>query len=854
MVDADELRTRFPDWAETAIGSGVVAGVAAPFVLGSEPALGAMALAFDRPRRLDSRERALISTVSRLGADALTRAQRFEQEQRVAETLQASLMPEQFPQVDGWRFTGVTLAGEAGLSVGGDWYDVALLPHGAILLSVGDVTGRGPVAAGVMGLVRAAVRALALSDPDPASILEHTDDLLRGSTVHQLATAWVGLLDPATGQMRFASAGHVPPLVLGPNGRRFLDDTPGLLLGTGLPGTRRSSRHDIEPDASIVAYTDGLCERRGESLEVGLKRMAVALGDGIGLDAAKVVRRLVGRPTADDIAILVATRLPAFARPDRLTESRQPAGDGRGDLVVGALEVVAPPSIQWWVTGPGDRGRPLARARRASRTGRGCRGRTGTARVIAGRCSTRSVVRLARRVQRIGDQHDAGDVAGAGSPSAPAATIEHIRPPIDRPPTTTRSGADRGQLLAHRGEQLRRPVGGAAALPAVRRSRRAPSPTPGATACSTATSVGWSRPDAGAGEQQQRAGGRRRGHPLVGRVDEDAAGLGELEHGGAGHGVVAAVVGMDGAHLGPELGRDLLARSASPCPAGSRARRAPRPAGSASVDSGVDVGAGEVGDERRADRAPPAHRLVQHRGDEAGGSPGRAARRRRSRRAPGPAPVPVVWKSKLISLAVAEQAVRRQGEAVAVDLEAMAQPRAGRRARRGRPGRSAGGRRGRARRRRRRGGAATTAPSSRPPKPGRRVDRQHEVAEREPPRRGERPGVPDLELGQQHRASYPSVCGAPWDAPSVREHSVSTYSRTRERGPGRRRSCRRRRTRRRRSDRPARRRLDGLRPRVRPTRRTAAGTGRAGTQRPQVVLPVRSSGSWASRSADVKIS
>jgi hypothetical protein len=316
--DADELRAKFPEWAEGAIASGIVAAVAAPFMLGSDPVLGAMALSFDRPRRLDSRERALLSTVSRLGADALTRAQRFEQEQRVAETLQASLQPEQLPQVDGWRFTGITLAGEAGSSVGGDWYDVAVLPQGTILLSVGDVTGRGPVAAGVMGLVRAAVRALALSDPDPASILEHTDDLLRGSTAHQLATAWVGLLDPVTGQMRFASAGHVPPLVLGPNGRRFLDDSPGLLLGTGLPGSRRSSVHELEADASIVAYTDGLCERRGESLEVGLKRMAVALGDGIGLDAAKVVRRLIGRPTADDIAIVVATRLPAttISRPD----------------------------------------------------------------------------------------------------------------------------------------------------------------------------------------------------------------------------------------------------------------------------------------------------------------------------------------------------------------------------------------------------------------------------------------------------------------------------------------------------------------------------------------------------------
>jgi Stage II sporulation protein E (SpoIIE)/Cache domain len=317
-TDADDLRARFPDWADTAVASGIVAAVAAPFMLGNDPVLGAMTLTFDHPRRLDSRERALLSTVTRLGADALTRARRFEQEHRVADTLQASLQPERLPQVDGWRFTGITLAGEAGSSVGGDWYDVAVLPQGTILLSVGDVTGRGPVAAGVMGLVRAAVRALALSDPDPASILEHTDDLLRGSTVHQLATAWVGLLDPVTGQLRFASAGHVPPLVLGPDGRRFLDDSPGLLLGTGLPGSRKSSVHHVENDASIVGYTDGLCERRGESLEVGLKRMAVALGDGIGLDAAKVVRRLVGRPTADDIAIVVATRLPAttLIRPD----------------------------------------------------------------------------------------------------------------------------------------------------------------------------------------------------------------------------------------------------------------------------------------------------------------------------------------------------------------------------------------------------------------------------------------------------------------------------------------------------------------------------------------------------------
>ena len=244
-ADADELRARFPDWAESAMETGIVAAVAAPFVLGNEPVQGAMALAFDRDRRLDTRERALLSTVSRFGADALTRAQRFGQEQRVAETLQASLQPERLPQMAGWRFSGIILAGEAGISVGGDWYDVAVLPHGVILLSVGDVTGRGPVAAGVMGLVRAAVRALALSDPDPASILEHTDDLLRGSTVHQLATAWVGLLDPATGQLRFASRRRTSRRSCSAQTADGSSTTrPGCCSGPGCPGpdARRSTR------------------------------------------------------------------------------------------------------------------------------------------------------------------------------------------------------------------------------------------------------------------------------------------------------------------------------------------------------------------------------------------------------------------------------------------------------------------------------------------------------------------------------------------------------------------------------------------------------------------------------------
>ena len=312
MVSVDspeELRAQFPEWADDAIASGAGAVVAAPFVLAGGTAIGSVALTFDRPGRLDQRTAALVSTITRLSVDALTRARLFEQEQRVADTLQASLKPARLPAIDGWRFTGVHLAGEAGSSVGGDWYDVAVLPHGSILLSVGDVTGRGPVAAGVMGLVRAAVHALALSDRDPASILDHTDRLLTSSTADQLATAWVGLLDPQTGRLHYASAGHLPPLALGPSGKHYLEEPPGLLLGTGLAGNRRSYVHDVELDGSIVAFTDGLCERRDESLDTALRKLSAALGDGTGVDARTVVRRAMGHKTSDDVVVLVGTRL-----------------------------------------------------------------------------------------------------------------------------------------------------------------------------------------------------------------------------------------------------------------------------------------------------------------------------------------------------------------------------------------------------------------------------------------------------------------------------------------------------------------------------------------------------------------
>ena len=201
-------------------------------------------------------------------------------------------------------------------------------------------------------------------------------------------------------------------------------------------------------------------------------------------------------------------------------------------------------------------------------------------------------------------------VAGGGAPSAPAATIEQIRPPIDRP-----ADHDHGPspMAASSSRTAASSTGGrsGARRPALRYGKSARTVVhAGATARVDGDERRLVPAGTGAGEQQQRAE-RRRGHQARRGVGEDLARLGQLEHRRAGQRLVAAVVGVDGAHLRAELRRDLLLRRRR------RARREaedverPRPRVGERRQR-RRVGAGEVGDQRRADGPAPAHRLVQH--------------------------------------------------------------------------------------------------------------------------------------------------------------------------------------------------------------------------------------------------
>jgi anti-sigma regulatory factor (Ser/Thr protein kinase) len=203
-----------------------------------------------------------------------------------------------------------------------------------VVITIGDVAGHGVLAAAVMGQVRQAVRAYAFEGHTPAALMDRLDLLVSDSGL-AMTTCLCGILDPATGLLRFANAGHPPPLV-----RRTGGTVERVEGGLSHPlGVTMGHRH-VEAEVtlalgeSLLLYTDGLVERRGEIIDAGIDRLAARLGLGV-TSAEEACERIVGdleNDLADDIALLVVTRRPMAgdrlqsvipAHPNRLAEVRR---------------------------------------------------------------------------------------------------------------------------------------------------------------------------------------------------------------------------------------------------------------------------------------------------------------------------------------------------------------------------------------------------------------------------------------------------------------------------------------------------------------------------------------------------
>ena len=151
-----------------------------------------------------------------------------------------------------------------GADVGGDWYDAVRLEDGRLGVAMGDVVGHGIGAAALMGQLRHATRAYALEGLSPGVVLDRLDQLVRSLDDGQMATLIYLVVEPDLRSLRLASAGHVPPLVVGPDGRgRFLDKAPDPPLGVFDTGGHAELAAELDPGSTLVLYTDGLVEGRG---------------------------------------------------------------------------------------------------------------------------------------------------------------------------------------------------------------------------------------------------------------------------------------------------------------------------------------------------------------------------------------------------------------------------------------------------------------------------------------------------------------------------------------------------------------------------------------------------------------
>jgi serine phosphatase RsbU (regulator of sigma subunit) len=199
------------------------------------------------------------------------------------------------------------------LEVGGDWYDVIDLPEGGYGVVVGDVVGTGLSAAAVMGQLRSAGRALLLESRSPAHVLSALDrfaDLIPGAAV---STVFCAVVDPATGVLRYSSAGHVPGIVVDADGSaRLLEEAGSLPLAVVVERDRPEADVVLAPGSTLLLYTDGFVERREETLDEGIARAVDALVAGRSLpveDLAQVLRRkLLEDAPDDDVAFLLYRR------------------------------------------------------------------------------------------------------------------------------------------------------------------------------------------------------------------------------------------------------------------------------------------------------------------------------------------------------------------------------------------------------------------------------------------------------------------------------------------------------------------------------------------------------------------
>ena len=325
LSDLEAVGGRYPHLVEGQRGLGTHALTTLPLAA-HHAVLGGLLLYFGAETPFNQHERDFLQAFAAQTSQALRRGLAYQVERGTSERLQRSLMPHSLPDLPQLELGSYYQPGGTNVDVGGDWYDVMPLRDGSVVVSLGDVMGKGIPAAIVMGELRSALRAYALLDPDPSLLLPRLDEVVTTLPSDKIVTLAYAVLSPDRDAAVLAVAGHPPPLFVPRAGRPlFVDEGVGPALGLGASrdswGTIKVSMTDGD---TVLLYSDGLVEARDLDLAEGLRQISSHI-EAMGprrrnpREICARLGQLMWRPDTDDDVTAVAVTVPARRRPYRVT-------------------------------------------------------------------------------------------------------------------------------------------------------------------------------------------------------------------------------------------------------------------------------------------------------------------------------------------------------------------------------------------------------------------------------------------------------------------------------------------------------------------------------------------------------
>ncbi|OPG04543.1 phosphatase [Streptomyces sp. GKU 895] len=301
LSSPDHYRDRYPVTWPLAAHFGRQSWAFLPLTVAGRT-MGAWMAAFTYPVAFTPDERSVLTTVARMLAQALSRAEAAESARELTDGLQRSMLPKLGPEIPGMSVAARYVPTGGGLQVGGDWYDMIPLPNGRLALVIGDVQGHDVRAAGLMGQLRIALRAYASEGHRPDAVLSRASRFLHGMAYDddqdpgdlRFATCLYAEVDPGTGALDIARAGHPDPAIRMADGTVLARRTDGgLPLGIDPDADYPTTRLTLEPGETMMVCTDGLLETGGHDLDTGWQRVRTILEEHKGDDLEELADALV---------------------------------------------------------------------------------------------------------------------------------------------------------------------------------------------------------------------------------------------------------------------------------------------------------------------------------------------------------------------------------------------------------------------------------------------------------------------------------------------------------------------------------------------------------------------------------